>query len=294
MRLVAIALLLVAGCDTVNKGLEKVGVKDEVKSETGVDVDRALTAAEKLSKSFDDMTPEQEYYLGRAVAAEILGSTPVVADAEVVAYLNRVGQTVAQASARPDVYGGYHFFLLDAKDANALAAPGAFIFVNKGLLEACATEDELAGVLAHEVSHVARRHGLRMIQKSERTDALVELGVAEGLESTDAAVVAKALGDLATAFTGALLKHGYSREFEKEADLDAVTLLREIGYRPQALGDLVARLDARSEGGGGAFADHASLGRRGADLRAATGKWPEPAVTEARRRRFDAAHDALR
>jgi predicted Zn-dependent protease len=294
MRRVAFALLLAAAaCETVDKGLEKVGVKDAFKSETGVDADRAAAAAKKLSKSFEDMTPEQEYYLGRAVAAEILAATPVAGDAETVAYVNRVGQAVAQASARPDVYGGYHFFVLDADEPNALAAPGAFIFVNRGLVRACASEDELAAVLAHEVAHVARRHGLRMIQKSERTDALLELGVAEALESTDVAVVAKALGDLAAAFTGTLVKHGYSREFEREADLDAVTLLSDVGYRPQALPDLLARLDTGGSGGS-LFSDHESLGRRRDDLRVAVAGRPEPAVTEARKRRFVAAHDALR
>jgi predicted Zn-dependent protease len=295
MRHLGFALLLAAaGCETVDKGLETVGAKDAFKSETGVDADRAATAAKKLSKSFEDMTPEQEYYLGRAVAAEILAGTPAVGDAATVAYVNRVGQVVAQASARPDVYGGYHFFVLDADEPNALAAPGAFIFVNKGLVRACASEDELAGVLAHEVAHVARRHGLRMIQKSERTDALLELGVAEALESSDTAVVAKALGDLATAFTGALVKHGYSREFEKEADLDAVALLSDVGYRPQALPDLLGRLDGAGASGGSLFSDHESLGRRRSDLTAAVAGRRDPAVTEARKRRFAAAHEALK
>jgi len=293
MRCLLLALLAAAGCGTVDKGLDAVGAKDVFRSKTGVDAGQAAAAAKKLSKSFEEMTPEQEYYLGRAVAAEILATTPVVGDTEAVAYLNRVGQVVAQASARPDVYGGYHFFLLDTEEANALAAPGAFIFVDRGLVRACATEDELAGVLAHEVSHVVRRHGVRMIQRSERTDAL--LGAAEALEGNDTAMLAKALGDLATELTGTLLKHGYSREFEKEADLDAVTLLREIGYRPQALPDLLERMDQASAGGGGsAFADHASLGRRLGELREATAKWPEPPVTEARKQRFSAALGALR
>jgi predicted Zn-dependent protease len=291
MRRILFVLLLV-GCGTVDKGLETVGAKSLFESKTGVDADKAAAAAQKLSKSFEDMTPEQEYYLGRAVAAEILAGTPVVKDGTAVAYLNRVGETVAQASARPDVYGGYHFFLLDAEEPNALAAPGAFVFVNKGLVKACASEDELAGVLAHEVSHVVRRHGVRMIQKSERTDAL--LGAAEAMESNDAAVLSKALGDLAKEFTGTLLKHGYSREFEKEADQDAVGILRGVGYRPQALPDLLGRLDRPGAGGGSLFSEHASLEARRDALLSVVAKWPEPAVTPARAQRFEAAFVALR
>ena len=100
-----------------------------------------------------------------------------------------------------------------------------------------------------------------MIQKSERTDALLE-GVAVGLDSADAGVAGKALGDLATEFTSTLAKHGYSREFESEADLDAVTLLRDVGYRPQAMPDLLARLDGEAKGGGGAFSLNQGPGRR--------------------------------
>jgi predicted Zn-dependent protease len=290
MRRTALALLLAAAaCGTV----ESVG-KDLFKSETGVDADRAADAAKKLSKSFEEMTPEQEYYLGRAVAAEILAATPAVAYEAALAYVNRVGQLVAQASARPDVYGGYHFFVLDAEEPNALAAPGAFIFVNRGLVRACASEDELAAVLAHEIAHVARRHGVRMIQKGERADALLELGVAEALESSDTALVAKALGDLAAGFAGTLVKHGYSREFEKEADLDAAALLRDVGYRPQALPDLLGRLEGAGEEGGGLLSDHASLRRRREDLRGTVAAWPAPAVAEARERRFAAALGSLR
>lgn len=290
MRSITLSLVLAAAaCGTV----ESVS-KGIFESETGVDADRAATAAKKLSKSFEDMTPEQEYYLGRAVAAEILAVTPVVGDAATVAYVNRVGQTVAQASAMPDVFGGYHFFVLDADEPNALAAPGAFVFVNRGLVRACETEDELAGVLAHEVSHVARRHGMRMIQRSERAGALLELGVAEGLESGDAAVVAKALGDLAKEFAGTLLKHGYSREFENDADRDAVAILRDVGYRPQALPDLLGRLGGGDAGGGSLFSDHESLEARRNGLGKAVAGWPEPLVTDARTRRFVAARDALR
>jgi len=284
-----VLLLALAACGTV----ESVG-KGIFESKTGVDADRAATAAKKLSKSFEDMTPEQEYYLGRAVAAEVLAGTPVVSDPAAVAYLNRVGELVAQASARPAVYGGYHFFLLDADEPNALAAPGAFIFVNRGLMRACASEDELAGVLAHEVAHVAHRHGMRMIQKSERANALLELGVAEAMDSTDAGVVAKALGDLATEFTSTLVTHGYSREFEEEADVDAVSVLREVGYQPGALPDLLDRLGRSGGSGGGLLADHASLERRCAKLRSVTASWPEPAIPETRQRRFDVAHAAIK
>jgi len=295
MRLLALTLLLAAtGCDTVNKGLETVGVKDSVSSKTGVDVDTAAAAAKSLASSFEEMTPEQEYYLGRAVAAEILAGTPATGDAAAVAYVNRVGELVAQASGRPDVYGGYHFFVLEAEEPNALAAPGAFIFVNRGLVRACASEDELAGVLAHEVAHVARRHGVRMIQKGERADALLKLGVAEAMKSNDTVALAKALGDLAAEFTGTLVKHGYSREFEKEADLDAVATLREVGYRPAALPDVLGRLEQPGAGGGSLFSDHASIERRRADLLAAIRGWPEPVVAAAREQRFTAARDALK
>jgi len=220
-RLACILLLAAAACETVDKGLETVGLKSKVESETGVSTDPVVKAAKALSKSFEEITPEQEYFIGRAVAAEILAREAVLEDDAATAYVNRVGQTVAQASLRPEVFGGYHVILLESDEVNALAAPGAFLFVTRGLLRRCKTEDELAAVLSHEVIHIERQDGIRMIRQSERFQALVDLGLEEALQSGDVGVLRDALDKIASELATTLLTHGYSRAIESEADVIA-------------------------------------------------------------------------
>lgn len=296
-RLACLLLVAAAGaCDTVGKGLETIGVKDKVESETGVSVDPVVKTAKALSKSFEEITPEQEYYLGRAVAAEVLAREAVLEDDALAAYVNRVGQTVAQASLRPDVFGGYHVILLESDGINALAAPGAFLFVTRGLLRQCRTEDELAAVLAHEVIHIERQDGLRMIRQSERFQALVDLGLAGAMESGDVAVLREALGRMAGELATTLLTSGYSRTIENEADLHALALLDRVGYCPAALKDLVARLDAEAGGtkGSSFFADHASLAQREEAISKELSRYPERPDAPARQARFEAALKSAR
>jgi predicted Zn-dependent protease len=287
-----VLLAALAACGTIDETLKKTGLKDRVESETGVDADPVLDAGKSLRESFEEITPEQEYWIGRAVAAEVLATTPVLDDDAANAYVNRVGQAVAQASDRPEVFGGYHFFILDTADVNALAAPGAFIFVTRGLLKQCRTEDELAAVLAHEVMHVANRHGVEMIRTSKRADALVDLGVSQAMKSGDVAVLGRALDDMAAELAGTLVKHGYSRSLERASDAGALVILARVGYRTRALPELLARLDAGE--GGSLLATHESLVDRRTQLEAPAARYPERTVTAERKARFDAALAAAR
>jgi predicted Zn-dependent protease len=295
-RRTILLLVAFAACGTVDKGLEAVGVKEKVESKTGVSTEPVVKTAKALSHSFEKITPEQEYYIGRAVAAEILAREAVLEDDALTAYVNRVAQTVAQASGRPDVYGGYHVILLQSDGMNAMAAPGAFLFVTRGLLRQCKSEDELAAVLSHEVIHIERQDGIRMIQQSERYQALVDLGLAEAMESGDIGVLRDALDKIASELATKLLTHGYSRALENEADLQALALLDRVGYRPVALKDLVVRLDAEAGGTKGStlFADHASLSQRAQALSKELLRYPERPMAPARQARFDAALQSAR
>ncbi len=75
-----------------------------------------------------------------------------------------LGQSLVIFSDRPETFGGYHFLLLDSNEINAFAAPGGLILVTRGMLQCCANEDELAAVLAHEIAHVEKKHGLTAIK----------------------------------------------------------------------------------------------------------------------------------
>ena len=127
--------------------------------------------AKAVEKSWQDLTPEQEYYIGRAVAAQVFQTYPPLDRPQANEYLNLLGQSLAIFSDRPETFGGYHFLLLDSDEINAFAAPGGLILVTRGMLRCCENEDELAAVLAHEICHVEQKHGLSAIKQGRLTEA---------------------------------------------------------------------------------------------------------------------------
>lgn len=235
----ALALgLLATGCETVNK-LTELGTgiavaSGSITTNEAASINRTTQA---VTKTFQDITPEQEYYIGRTVAATVLlGYKPLKADA-LNDYVNRVGQALAQFSARPETFGGYHFLVLDSDDINAFAAPGGLILATRGLLQCCQTEDELAAVLAHEIGHVEKLHGLRAIRTGRLNSALTILAVEAGknLAGENLAEVTKAFDESINDIAGTLMNSGYSRKLEYEADAAAIAILKQAGYQPGAL-----------------------------------------------------------
>ncbi|MFA6464435.1 MAG: M48 family metalloprotease, partial [Desulfurivibrionaceae bacterium] len=164
-------LMLTSGCETTgvldNLGAIQVGNFRISESQMGA----IKKTAKAMGKAFTDITPEQEYYVGRAVGATLLGKYRPRTDPQTVQYLNLVGQSLASGSDKPETYGGYHFVLLEDDGINAFAAPGGLIFVSRGMLRCCQDEDTLAAVLAHEIAHVQLKHGLQAIKTSRLTSA---------------------------------------------------------------------------------------------------------------------------
>ena len=238
-----LALLLVAlSCEgTPNiPGVPGIpGVSAPSAPSSVADVQRIIGHIQSVSEAFEDLTPEQEHYIGRAVAAEILARYKLYDDAAAVGYVNLVGQTLALASDRPETFAGYHFFILDDEGLNALAAPGGLIFVTRGMLRLCQSEDQLAAVLAHEVIHVADEHGIRALKQSKQWSALSKIAF-ESLGD-----VQQALGAIGVDLSKNLLQHGYSRGLEREADESGIELMGRVGYDPHAMLELLNRAKAR-------------------------------------------------
>lgn len=223
---------------------------------TGEQAEAITKVTTAVAKTFEDITPEQEYYIGRSIGAVIVSKYKPYPDTEANDYLNLLGQTLAQASDRPETFGGYHFQILDSDEINAFAAPGGLIFVSRGMLRNCRNEDAAAAVLAHEIAHVQLRHGLQAIDKSRLTQALTTI-TAESAKTLGG----KELSDLARAFEGsvgditsALINNGYSRGFEREADAAAVTILSRVGYDPNALVGMLREMEKNLKPGGPDFA----------------------------------------
>lgn len=172
------------------------------------------------------LPPSQEQQLGLQVGGEVEKKSRLSTDAEVVRYVDRVGQRVAQASPNPDNWT-FHFKVIDEpKTVNAFAIPGGSIYVYTGLLKAAKDEAQLAGVLAHEVAHVTSRHiAQRMVAAyGLETLAAVALGKDPGaLEQIVAGILAQ----------GLLLKN--SRDDESESDRKGVVAVAKANYDPRAM-----------------------------------------------------------
>lgn len=176
------------------------------------------------------ISAEAEKRIGIETKRQILEEYRVVQSTHVTAYVAQVGNRLAQVSDRPTV--DYDFTVLDSEIVNAFAAPGGYVFVTRGLLDAVEDEAELAMVLGHEIAHVAALHGVQMIQKEMGQNALTILG------TIGAALVAGPEAMLMVANSANLFSSlyllGYSRDKELEADNLGLQYLLRAGYDPRA------------------------------------------------------------
>ena len=218
-------------------------VKGQILKQLG-QLDQALEKGKKIVKAvqvvratFGDFSEEEEYYIGRSVAAIILGRYKALNDPVLNLYVNEVGNAVAMFSARPEIYAGWHFQVLDTDEVNAVSAPGGMIFVTKGLIKRCSDEESLALVLAHEVGHVAARHGLQSIRKANLTKAFTSIGMGaiQKYGPSELAQVTSAFEGVLGDVVDTLVERGYDRKFEYEADAAAVQTACRAGYDPTGI-----------------------------------------------------------
>ena len=213
-------------------------------------------AIEATTSAAEGMTPEQEYYLGRAVAANILSSyriydgNPALTD-----YLNNIRAAITANSPRPDVYNGYHVAILDSNEVNAFATPGGHIFVTRGLISAAKSEDALAGVIAHEVAHIQLQHGLKAIKTSRITQAIMitSMAVVEGVTERDLTEATNLFNNTIGQIVNTLVNKGYSKSQEYDADSAALRLMTSAGYNPRGLIDVLEELKAVQKNVTGGF-----------------------------------------
>jgi beta-barrel assembly-enhancing protease len=283
----ALALAFVSGCSTMS---QVGGVVGQATGVMNADQAEALNkSAQAIEKTFQDITPEQEYYIGRAVAATVLVTYKPFDREQANAYLNLIGQTAVQFSAKPETFGGYHFLLLETDEVNAFAAPGGLILVSRGMVRCCKSEDELAAVLAHEISHVDHQHGLKAIRKGRLTSALTTLGAAAGssLAGGQLAEVTKAFEGSISDITSTMMNSGYSRTTEFEADKGAVVIMKKMGYNPAALVTMLERMQVQLKADDKGFGKtHPSPDVRIAELKKSIGTEPPPEASPVRQERF--------
>lgn len=274
-------------------GCKAMGPLAKVGAATGMitsdQADSIEKTSEAVAKTFEDITPEQEYYIGRTIGAVITNKYKVYQNEKATDYINVMGQTLSKFSDLPETFGGYHFLILDSDEINAFAAPGGLIFVSRGLLKCCKDEDAVASVLAHEIGHVQLKHGVKAIKASRLTSAATAIGVgaAKSFGNKELASLTTAFEDSISDITNTLVNSGYSRSSEEDADKAAVTIMKRAGYEPSALISMLEIMDKRMKPGGIDFAKtHPSPKSRIDEIKGEIGGSSAQAENSARVSRF--------
>jgi predicted Zn-dependent protease len=202
--------------------------------------ERSMQRISAAIESSKGITPDQEYYIGRAVAAKIVSTYTILEDEDLTKYVNLVGNTVAVNSDNPDLPGGYHFGILDTKDINAFACPGGIVFLTKGLVDTLENEDELAAVLAHEIAHINNRDGISSIEDSRKTGVLSTILLepfrfAASLTPLHLSGFSGAFIQSVDSVVDTVSVNGYDKSDEFKADEDALNYLQRAAYNPSSL-----------------------------------------------------------
>jgi Peptidase family M48 len=216
----------------------------------GLGVACALTlsggAQTKIVAPKNSYSPADDVKLGREAAAEVVKELPLLNDQVVDDYVETIGRTLATAIPPEFQHKEfrYTFDVVNQKEINAFALPGGPMFLNRGMIEAAKTEGEVAGVMAHEMSHVALRHGTAQATKGQKFQIGSVLGQIAG------AVVGGTAGSIISQGTqfglgAAFLK--YSREYESQADILGAQILARAGYNPREMANMFKTIEA--EGG---------------------------------------------
>lgn len=187
------------------------------------------SAQTSIKPGWNLFSPQDDVQIGQQSAAQAEQQLPILNDNQVQSYVNRIGQRLARNAGGPQFQ--YQFKVVNASDINAFALPGGFVYVNRGVLDQARNEGEVAGVLAHEISHVALRHGTHQASKAYAAQAGLSIlgGILGGRVGGGAAEVINAVGGLG--LNALFLK--YSRDIESQADVRGSQILTASGYSPQ-------------------------------------------------------------
>ncbi|MGZ5180183.1 MAG: M48 family metalloprotease [Ramlibacter sp.] len=193
-----------------------------------------------LAQSQGEIDEPREIEIGRQLAAVLLGSKPLLADAPLQRYVNQLGRWIGLQSGRPQL--PWTFAVLDDPGFNAFAAPGGYVFVTKGLVDRV-DEAELAGILAHEATHVTERHHLNALRAKARAGLATQL---LGSQIRTSNAVGSLVSQQVLALGRSLYASGLDQGDEFEADRLGVTLAAHAGFDPFGLPGVLQQLRAQS------------------------------------------------
>src|SRR5574344_851013 len=251
-----ICLSVFTGCAT-NSGLtDCMSAAGQFAGDAGYSqAAKVINAGASVSKAAEDITPAQEYYIGRAVAATLFSTyRPYEAPAK-EAYINKICHVLTVNSDKPELYNGYHVKIIDSDEINAFSTSGGHILITRGLLSCTSSEDELAAVIAHEIAHIQLGHSIKAISASRWTSAGLQsadagLTIAAGSDSTK---LSEDLNSMVSDVISQMVNKGYSSAQEFAADSLALTLMADAGYEPSAMNSMLVLMKNRLGSSSGGF-----------------------------------------
>ena len=223
-----------------------------------------VSAQTKVTPPSNKYTVQEDIKLGQEAAGEARRQLPLLRDETVESYVERLGERLVAAIPADQRHPGfrYTFDVVNVRDINAFALPGGPMFVNRGMIEAAKTEGEVAGVMAHEISHVALRHGTAQASKATKYQIGEIIGAVAGaiVGGTAGQVISQGASfGLGTAF----MKYG--REYERQADIEGAQIMARAGYDPRDMANMFRTIEQQSGGSGPEWlSDHPNPGNRSA------------------------------
>ena len=222
----------------------------------------SAAAQTRIEPHRNSFSPEEDVRLGRQAATEVRRQLPMLNDGPTNDFVDRIGQRLLAEiphDLRQPAFR-YTFDVVNLREINAFALPGGPMYLHRGMLEAARTDGEVAGVMAHELSHVILRHGTVQASKGQK----FQLG----------AIAGQVLGSIVGGRTGSVIAQGsqlglgtyflkYSREYQREADLLGAQIMARAGYDPREMANMFQTIARRSGSGGPEWlSDHPSPGNR--------------------------------
>jgi Zn-dependent protease with chaperone function len=221
-----------------------------------------MAAQTTITPPKNNYSPADDVKLGQQAKEEAERQLPIMHDDEVTSYIDGVGRRLV-AAIPPELRHPefrYTFEAVNVRDINAFALPGGPMFVNRGMIEAAHTEGEVAGVMAHELSHVVLRHGTAQASKATK----YEIGEIAG--AVIGAIIGGRVGSVVaqgTQFGLGTAFMRFSREYEKQADLEGTHIMARAGYDPRDMANMFKTIEQQGGSGGPEWlSDHPNPGNR--------------------------------
>ncbi|MBQ9539308.1 MAG: M48 family metallopeptidase [Treponema sp.] len=293
MRRATCLLAAIALCVQSVVYSDGLDVLRRVNGDTIIKAGKGIEAAStSIANITEEITPEQQYYIGRAVAGTVLEKYKLYQNKEATAYANKICAAITQASDMPQLYKGYYVGILDSSEANAISTPGGHILITRGLLECARDEDALAAVIAHEIAHIQLGHSVKAIKSNRATSEFVK-AVQSGSSGNDALLL-DGFKDCVNDVVDQVVTSGYSKSQEFQADKKALSLMSDAGYDPAAMQDMLNLLKlTESEQAGGFSKTHPSAESRIKNIKGDLKKYKKDYNRKVRQARFAKAQGSL-